>query len=384
MIEILGIADSSVLEKKELSVLSVLGLRGKHRKVFSRCRKFHYQMRRKLVGTDFLGLKRVFKSSDEDSIVSTPRSIDTPRGSFSSEGNGTPRSFASRCSEGTTSSQKKEMPKREDSYTLQDQTLVIEDCGYAFSLPPGFNILEDEIEEKEEGPLKRQVSIQLLRRGIDILECSLDFLGPDELLSISMSCRSLFYLSESYWPSSRGLYSERVKNIHMYRENVEKALENIKVLQKQITVWETQDGPQVEKRLITLRKSLCSKEADHDFKEREYQGAIAILRNHKELHTVFYSYDIRRPDSVDSMGSRASRNSFQKSSSGRILLGESPDGRVSFSGSKTPTYSSDRESLTNQIKSPVLVYAKSLNREMVPLKIGPKLTLSKSMGEKKM
>ena len=33
-----------------------------------------------------------------------------------------------------------------DRYTIEDQTLVIEDCGYAFSLPPGF-ILEDEEED---------------------------------------------------------------------------------------------------------------------------------------------------------------------------------------------------------------------------------------------
>ena len=59
---------------------------------------------------------------------------------------------------------------RQDSYTIQDQTLVIEDCGYAFSLPPGFNILEDDEEDDEKvvEPLKRQASIQMLKNGIDI------------------------------------------------------------------------------------------------------------------------------------------------------------------------------------------------------------------------
>ena len=45
------------------------------------------------MGTDFPGLKKVFRISDDASVVSTPRSMDTPRDSFSSEG--TPRDLLS-------------------------------------------------------------------------------------------------------------------------------------------------------------------------------------------------------------------------------------------------------------------------------------------------
>jgi len=200
--------------------------------------------------------------------------MDTPRDSFSSEG--TPRDLLSdsNSSSGTVPVDKGK-PMRQDSYTIQDQTLVIEDCGYAFSLPPGFNILEDDEEDDEKvvEPLKRQASIQMLKNGIDTLECSLDFLGPEELLMISATCRSLFYLSESYWPSSRGLYCERVKKIRICRQNFARAQEDIKQVQKQITVWETQQGAHVEKRLLTLRKNLGAKEQERDFKEKEFQRA---------------------------------------------------------------------------------------------------------------
>jgi len=387
MIGILGIADESSLKKQELSVLSVLSLRGRHRKVFSRCRKFHYQMRRKLVGTEFPGLKKVFKISDSESVVSTPRSLDTPRDSFSSEG--TPRDLLS-----DSANMNKDKPMRQDSYTIQDHTLVIEDCGYAFSLPPGFNLCEENDKEEDEEeckPLKRQASIQLLKNGIDTLECCLDFLGPEELLQISTTCRSLFYLSESYWPSSRGLYSERVKKIRICSERLEKAEEDIKVVQKQVSVWETQQGAHVEKRLVTLRKTLGAREQEREFKQKELMRARSVLHRHKDLHCRFYLYG-SRPDSGDSLSSRGSRrsNSILKSCSGRVnlsstapMLGNSTTSdSMMHGGSMTPTPSSiSRDTLTSKIKSPVLTMVKSVPRQnsgMKPIKMEPRLTLSKS------
>ena len=383
MIDILGIADEVSLKKKELSVLSVLGLRGKHRKVFSRCRKFHYQMRRKLVGTDFKGLKRVFRISDNESVVSTPRSMDTPRSSFSSEGTLRDTSSVDKSSSHVKMDDKSK-PLRQDSYTIEDQTLVIEDCGYAFSLPPGF-ILEDEEEdfdEKTDEPLKRLLSNQILKNGVDTLECCLDFLGPEEILQISVSCRSLFYLSESYWPSSRGLYCERVKKIRICRQNFDAAQEDINRVLKQIKVWETQQGAHVEKRLITLRKNLGAKEQERDFKAKEFQRAMSLLSNHRDLHSKFYFYG-GRPNSVESLESRASSgNSILKVNSGRLVSTSSGCVADSKLVSRTPTASSskNRESTPSIVRSPVLSFVKSLPHGSMKKKqlVEPKLSLSRS------
>ena len=58
-----------------------------------------------------------------------------------------------------------------------------------------------------------------------------------------------------------------MKKIRICRQNFARAQEDIKQVQKQITVWETQQGAHVEKRLLTLRKNLGAKEQERDFKE---------------------------------------------------------------------------------------------------------------------
>ena len=169
-----------------------------------------------------------------------------------------------------------------------------------------------------------------------------------------------------------------MKKIRTCRQNFTRAQEDIKQVQKQITVWKTQQGAQVEKRLLTLRKNLAAKEQEYAFKEKEFQRATSVLNRHRDLHMRFYLYGMR-PSSVDSLGSRASRNSIAKASSGRIVSSLSCGVYVeSHKGSMTPTASMKaRESIGN-IKSPVLTVAKSVPRGMKPLRIAPKLSISQS------
>lgn len=189
-----------------------------------------------------------------------------------------------------------------------------------------------------------------------------------------------FYMSESYWPSSRGLYCERVKKIRICRQNFARAREDIKQVQKQITVWETQQGAHVEKRLLTLRKNLGAKEQERDFKEKEFQRATSVMLRHRELHSRFYLYGMR-PSSVDSLGSRASRNSILKATSGRVVSTSGALYVESHKGSMTPTASTKaRDSISSvvSVNSPSLTVVKSVPQGMKPLRIAPKLSTSQS------
>ena len=52
--------------------------------------------------------------------------------------------------------------------------------------------------------------------------------------------------------------------------------------------------------------------------KKEFQRATSVMLRHRELHSRFYLYGMR-PSSVDSLGSRASRNSILKAASGRVV-----------------------------------------------------------------
>ena len=228
-------------------------------------------MRRKLIPTLFLGLKDA----------------------YAIEGLSTPRSCAA-SSEQTSGS-------REDEDEIDLNTLLIGDIGYSFCLPPGFNVLESYIKDDEEehgqdmpkvgGAEKEVVSDIVQRAGVDLLECSLGFLGPAEILCMSTTCRSFFFLCESFWPEGRGLLRERIMEVRGAENKLAGAHEMCTNMKSRIAVWSKTASENVNESLKVLKDQLCIETR----KIKQLESSLAekkdVLKSHIQTYAEWYGVD---------------------------------------------------------------------------------------------